>query len=113
MFKPQSELIKDVDFTNENFNSVDLSDNDIFLLLLEGQTTTLGYIRNKNDSWMNTLRDISEPDIIKKKEFTTKVSDKIEIFPIWNEDTTKLYNSGNTIVAENILYGTLFKITKK
>lgn len=113
MFKPLSELIKDVDFTNENFNSVDLSDNDIFLLLLEGQATTLGYIRNKNDSWMNTLRDISEPDIIKKKEFTTKVSDKIEIFPIWNEDTTKLYNSGNTIVAENILYGTLFKITKK
>lgn len=113
MFKPLSELIHDVDFTNENFNSVDLSDDDVFLLLLEGQTTTLGYIRNKNDSWMNTLRDISEPDIIKKKEFTTKVSDKIENFPIWNEDTTKLYNSDNTIIAENILYGTLFKITHK
>ena len=51
--------------------------------------------------------------MIQKKEFTTKVFGKIEIFPIWNKDTTKLYNSENTIIAENILYGTLFKITHK
>lgn len=69
-YKPLYNLIKDINFDKENFETVDLSDDDVYLFLLEGDTVTLGFVRNKSDNWQDTLIDNNPPVNIDFKELT-------------------------------------------
>ena len=112
-FSPLFALIQDVDFPAENFVPKDLSDNYIHLFLLEGKTITLGFIRNKADTWYNTLRDGNAVTPILSKQFNAENAKDIKVYKIWDEDTTSFSALDNTINVNNILYGTLFKIYNK
>lgn len=111
-YRPLSNLIENTDFAAEKFKSTDLSDDNVYLFLLEGENTILGFIRNKNDSWQNTLRDGNEPSVVPKKQIVTDCVKRLETYPIWDDDTSDFSVEGNKVTISNIRYGTIFKIYK-
>lgn len=108
-YKPLADMIGNIDFTSQNFKHIDLSDDKVDLLLLEGERETFGFIRNKSASWKNVLRDLNEPIPCQKQiEISAK---NIEAFPIWKEDTTRITFNENKLLFDDVMYGTIFKIT--
>ena len=111
MFKPIKELVVGVDFENEEFESIDLSDERISLLLLKGKTVALGYIRNKDDNWKNILRDFVAAEPIESFDFKLDGAKAVSCYPIWQEDRTTAEVSDGVVILKDIDYGTLFKIS--
>ena len=109
MYKPLAELVKDVDFQNENFESADMSDENVFALLLKGKSTVLGYIRNKSYNWQNVLRDLESTVTV--KEFVPEgiSARSVGLYSIWNADTTSVSVSESGLRFENIGCGVMFK----
>ncbi len=107
-YKPLADLISDIDFANENFRSTDLSDNEAYLFILQGKTISLGFIRNKFDSWKNVLRDLNEPTPIEKIE-TDLPCKNVVAYPIWKDDTTKIYSKNGCLTFSDIMYGSIFR----
>ena len=107
-FAPISKLIEGIDFTAEEFKPIDLSDENVYLLILKGKTQSIGFVRNKADCWQNVLRDMKETEITASKTVDFK-ADSIEQIKIWNDDTTQIIATNNQLKFNNVLYGTLFK----
>ena len=101
-------MICGIDFAMENFKSYDLSNDDAYLFILQGKTISLGFIRNKSDSWKNVLRDLNEPTPIEKIE-TDLPCKNVVAYPIWKDDTTKVYPENGSLTFANVLFGTIFK----
>lgn len=108
-FKPLAELVKNIDFTEQNFKSFDLSDQDVYLFILKGKDISLGFIRNKSDCWQNVLRDMNEPETVKKKRIRFDCKEISQV-KIWQDDTTEIKIKDGKIVFDNLLYGTTFII---
>ncbi len=108
-FKPLKHLLDGVDFQNEDFNMLDFSDENVYLFVLHGKNTSLGFIRNKKDSWQTVLRDLETPQPVKRKIIDLKCRN-LTVYPIWEEDTTNVKIKGEKIEISNINYGTIFKI---
>ena len=107
-YKPLADLICGIDFAMENFKSYDLSNDDAYLFILQGKTICLGFIRNKSDCWKNVLRDLNDPKPIEK--LTTALPCKrVVAYPIWKDDTAKIYSEKGSLAFADILYGTLFR----
>lgn len=107
-YKPLADMVSGIDFVKENFKSIDLSNDDAYLFILQGKTVSLGFIRNKSDSWKNVLRDMNEPKLIEKLT-TVLPCKKVVAYPIWENDTTKVYPKNGSLTFSNVLYGTIFK----
>lgn len=107
-FKPLVSLVTDVNFINEHFKPLDLSDEQAYLFILQGATVCLGFIRNKADSWKNVLRDMRETKHI-QKIMTSLPCNNVTQYPIWEEDTTEVLSEDGRLSFANVLYGTLFK----
>lgn len=108
-FAPIAKLVEDIDFVSEEFKPHDLSDENVYLLILKGETQSIGFVRNKADCWQNVLRDM--------KDTKNKVSKSIDFdaisvehIKIWDEDTTDIILKKGRIIFDNILYGTIFRI---
>ena len=110
MFRPISGLVAGVAFENEHFESLDLSNEAVWLLLLKGKTVSLGYIRNKADNWKNTLRDMNDVKPVERFEFSLEGAADISCVRIWQEDKTAAKIIDGVVRFENIRFGTLFKI---
>lgn len=110
-FKPLSQMLKDIDFPSEKFESIDFSDNELYIFLLKGNKTSIGFVRNKNASWKNLLRDLKKPEPILQKAINLQ-GKNLKVFPIWEEDTTKLSFKNDTLILSDVMYGTVFKIEK-
>lgn len=110
LFKPLLRLVDGVDFANEGFEPVDLSSDKVHILILNGKKTTLGFIRNKSDSWMNTLRDMNEPDVV---DCEFKADGKVlEIVPIWDDESAEISLQNGTVRTRELRHGVMFKITR-
>lgn len=106
-FKPLRKLVDGVDFTSEAFEHLDLSTDKAHILLLRGRKTTLGFVRNKSDNWMKTLRDMREPEPI---DVHIQTSGKgINIIPIWKYDTDAFTFLADGVTIKGLRYGFLFK----
>lgn len=114
MFAPFAELVKEINPVTEGFTSIDLSNDQVFCTILKGKNTILGYVRNRSDSWYNTLRDLNKPEIIENISISFESFDNwnSSIIKIWEDDTTKLEIENNNIIFKNLKYGTFFKIEK-
>lgn len=112
LFKPLSELVNEIDFSSEEFRSVNLSDEDVWLFILQGKNTTIGFVRNKADNWQNNYRDNKNILPVQSKSFELGVSGSIKCFDIWQEDTTKIKLCDKKLLLSDILYGTIFKIVR-
>lgn len=108
-FAPIKKLTKDIDFTKENFEVLNLSDDDVYLLILKGKNVALGFIRNKEDCWQNVLRDMKDTEKAISKTFDF-AADSVEQIAIWDEDTTEIKIENNKLIFDNLLYGTTFMI---
>ena len=106
-FNPLVTLLENVDFAAEGFESLDMSTDKAHILVLKGSETTLGFVRNKSDCWMNTLRDMNEPDETDVYIGTDKSA--IDVIPIWQDDTYCLESDGDNVVIRGIRYGFLFR----
>ncbi len=114
MFKPFADLVEGINPQKEDFSSVDLSNDEAFCTVLKGNQTIVGYIRNKQDSWYNTLRDMNEPEIIGEISLPLEDVDgmKCEVIKIWNDDTSTLENKDGNLSFKNLKYGCFFKLSK-
>ena len=107
-FKPLAEMVKEIDFQNEEFETVDFSDEDVYLFVLSGKKTSLAFVRNKNDNWKTVLRDLQIPNVVEKKIINVNCKN-LTVYPIWDEDTTSVQIVNEKIEINNIKYGTIFK----
>lgn len=114
MYKPFADLVKGIDPAKENFSSCDLSNDKVFCTVLKGQSITLGYIRNKQDTWYNTLRDMKEPQIIVEISliFDCYKVCECKLIKIWDDDTVEFEMAEQTLKFQNMKYGTFFAIKK-
>ena len=108
-FRPLADMLCGIDFCKENFNSIDLSDDNAYLLLMQGKSYTLGFVRNKSASWQNLLRDMQSATPCSDLCIDAPAGTLTE-YPIWNEDTTEITMQNNSLMLKNVLYGTIFKI---
>lgn len=115
MFAPFAELVKEVNPIKEEFNSFDLSNGQVLCRVLKGKNTILGYIRNRSDSWYNTLRDMNEAETIENLsiDFETFSASNCSTVKIWEDDTTEFKIKDNALCFANLKYGTFFKIEKR
>ncbi len=109
MYTPIVELTKDIDFTGENFKSIDMSNEKARMLILKGNTMALGYIRNRTDNWHNTLRDLNSPTEIEETEIKIDGIKKLTPVSIWDDETATLELSGEKLIVKNLMYGVMFK----
>ena len=106
-FEPLSALVRGVDFASENFEPIDESNDEAYILMLKGRTTTLGFVRSRSDSWMNTLRDMKEPEEI---DCDIQIyRDDIEVIPIWEGEPASITAANGRLSVRNLKYGFLFK----
>lgn len=110
LYRPISELICGIKFDRENFKPLDLSNDDVYCLVLKGNTTAIGYIRNKAYNWKNVLRDYREVLPVESFEFKFDGAKNAGCIPVWEKDTTKLQSDNGTLRFSDIYMGCLFKI---
>lgn len=109
-FEPLAKLVKGIDFAAEGFEPLDLSTDGAQVLVLKGRKTTLGFVRNKSDSWMNTLRDMLEPREI---DFDIQIcGENIEVIQIWDDERADISLGNDSARVRNMRFGALFKIKK-
>lgn len=111
-FKPLADMLKDVDLAEEHFVPKDLSDEDMHVLLLEGEKVTLGFLRNKADCWQNVLRDDLEPAPIVSKIYDVPGAESVTLYPIWDDEQGKVTCSNGKLLVENLRYGIIFKLER-
>ncbi len=109
LFAPLSELVKGVEFDAEGFENEVIETDDAIVLLLKGKSVTLGYIRNKQDTWQNVLRDGNEVSAI---DVNIAVGGRggLEVYPLWED--CEVEEKGGKIAFSGLKYGALFKKEK-
>lgn len=107
-FRPLADMLTGIDFAAENFAVEDCSDDRVYCLLLRGKTVSLGFVRNKSDSWKNVLRDLREAVPVAEKSLNLPCR-TVKAYPIWEDDTTKVSAADGSVVLTDILYGTIFR----
>ncbi len=113
LFKPIRSLTSEIKFDKEDFKPFTITDKNITVLLLEGKTVTIGYIRNNDYNWENVLRDLKTIVPINTFKLDIDNIEKLELYPIWDNDKTRVSFSDKSVVFKNIAIGTLFKIEHK
>jgi hypothetical protein len=69
LYEPFTDLIEDIRPDEENFEPLDLSNNDVWCLALKGNKHWLVWARNREDTWWKVLRDQQRPDRVRKQTF--------------------------------------------
>ena len=106
MYQKFSEFVHGIALDEEQFVCRNCSDDRVWMYLLVGKTVTLGYIRNKSDSWDKILRDGQLPEPFQAIELPR--ADKSALYPIWPGETAEA--AGNQI--QNLRYGVFLKLYK-
>ena len=107
-FKPLSDLVQGVEFDREGFDPVDLSTDKAYILALKGRRTTLVFVRNKSDNWMNTLRDMNEPSPIDVE--IDCVGNTVKLYNIWDEEKAEYSVEKGKLYAKGLRYGVMIKM---
>lgn len=109
-FKPMADLVKDVNFSDEKFEFLDLSDDEMYILFLKGKNTCLCFVRNKDYNWQNVLRDCKVPKTILQKYIDAYGFEKALTYKIWEDDLTKIKIVNSKILIENCNRGIIFRL---
>lgn len=110
MYKPFHELTKNINLAEEHFISKNLSNDETYALVLEGDNHILVYIRNRCDNWENTLRDLND---VKSVDFDLKIGrySNVKEYKIWDEDIIlERYSDG--VKINQITHGLFLKFEK-
>lgn len=107
MYKPFYKLTRDIDFARESFVSRDMSDENVYALILEGKNHILAYIRNCQDNWENSLRDQKD---LKSVSVDLKIGgySDVKLYRIWDDKIkAKKYSDG--VRLSGIVHGLFLK----
>lgn len=105
LFKPLAQLIDGIAFDEQHFTSQMQETETAYILLLKGKDYTLGYVRNKQDTWQHTLRDGNSVTPI---DITIPVNGKLEVYPLW--EPFDYIQKDNSVTFCGMRYGALFKV---
>ena len=112
MLRPIANAVKGVQLEKEDFVVQDLSDDEVWMAVLIGKSTVLGYVRNKRDSWYNTLRDGIEPEPVTEKSIPLDAPGELCIHSIWNDEPANVFLHDGTLVLRNLKYGLILRIDR-
>ena len=108
-FEPLKRLTEGVDFANEQFTAVDFSTDEVYALFLKGKTQTLGFVRNRRDSWLSALRDGKNASAVEQISLPIEAN-AVTLYPIWTGDTTHFRIEKSRLMLTDLLYGVLLRI---
>lgn len=111
-FAPLNKLCKGILFDEEDFTPDVYEDNDVILLTLRGKTTSIGYLRNKRNSWMSLLRDLIPENVIEEKSIPTELHGMVETVKINNDDGVSICYSSGELHVRSLGFGALIKISE-
>ncbi len=114
MYKPFAELVNNVNPELEEFCHEDYSNEKVYCCILKGKNITLGLIRNRSDSWQNVLRDNNDAQTIDSItiNFNNYSQFECKIIKIWEDDTTEIEATENSLQFSNLKYGTFFYLKR-
>jgi hypothetical protein len=109
-YKPLYNLTKSIDFKKESFQVIDASNDEVYAFILKGNTQYLAFIRNKEYSWQNVLKDNKR---VQRRNTTIdfaqiQVGD-VEIVKIWADERVKAEYLDGKLKINNLMRGTLLK----
>ncbi len=107
-FKPLVSLCEDIIFDEEDFKPKVYETDDVILLLLCGKSKTIGYLRNRQDNWDVTLRDLKEASPA-NAIFDLDISGDLNIQKIWNDETGTLTYENGKLNISGLNHGLLIK----
>lgn len=116
-YRALSDILKDVQTDREHFEPLDFSTPDARVLILRGRNSILGWIRNREDTWLNVLRDGKRTAPV--ENFTLDLAalnlpsnrQAVEIFRPWPNDARgNSRPTGEKIVFPAFVHGLLFRI---
>lgn len=111
-YAPIADMVKGENLDEQGLKSNDLSNDKAWILLLEGENNTYGYIKNKELSWYNVIRDMNDVNALDAFEVPVKSNGKLTVYNIWNDEDLRVELKNNKLLVSNLVNGILFKIKK-
>ena len=116
LYGPFARMLEGICVDEERFVPRDRSDSAVWCLILAGKKHILGYLRNKEDSWYNVLRDGNRPRRLENRRIEldcSRIEDSsMEIYQLWPEDPVLMGLEGTELCIRRMDYGCLFKIDR-
>lgn len=111
LYRPLRLLCRNLAFDREQFTHEAVETEDMILLLLRGKTTTIGYLRNKNETWQTRLRDGKENTPITDKMLCLPVNGVMKSVSIRKNGRDRLSFSDGKLTVHHLEFGALLKWT--
>lgn len=117
MYEPFARMLEGVCVDEEKFVPVDCSNSAVWCLVLKGKHHTLGYLRNKEDSWYNVLRDGNVPACVEDLRVDLggagMANGTMDIYKLWQQDPALVDLEDSELRIIKLNYGCFFKIAGK
>jgi hypothetical protein len=111
-FRPLVSAFEGIQMDAENFKSRVVQDDKAWILVLEGDSHILIFVRNKKDRWDHVLRDGMEPGRV--KNLTIPVSAKsCEAYWLMEEKHETPVSKGGKIHIEEFVHGCIIRAKKR
>lgn len=104
LFRPLVQLTDGIAFDEQQFTSEIQETDNAYILLLKGKNYTLGYVRNKQDTWQRTLRD---GETVLPIDVTVPVKGKVQVYPLW--ESFDITEQEDTVIFHHMRYGAVFR----
>ena len=116
LYEPFARMLDGVCVDEEEFIPMDCSNSAVWCLTLKGKKYTLCYLRNKEDSWYNVLRDGNTPvsleNVTVDLDDAGAVGSKPEVFKLWPQDPALVDLTDGRLNIQNMRYGCLLRIRR-
>lgn len=111
-YAPIADMVKGENLDEQGLKSNDLSNDKLWILLLEGENNIYGYVKNKELSWYNVLRDMNDVSVLDTFEIPLKLTGDLKVYNVWNDANLKVEIKDEKLLVSNLQNGLLFKIKK-
>ena len=111
-YAPIADMVKGENLDEQGLKSNDLSTDKAWILLLEGENNTYGYIKNKEVSWYNVIRDMNDVNVLGAFSVPLKHNGDLTVYNIWDDKDLNVEIEDKKLVISNLQNGILFKIKK-
>jgi hypothetical protein len=110
-YRTLADLIAGIDLPAESFTPADLSTDDAWCLLLVGRNHTLIWLRNRGDTWQNSLRDRKEPRALSNLAISLPKAGTLErALSCWSEQTATVTVDGAQLRVPSVRYGMMLRV---
>ena len=111
-YAPIADMVKGENLDEQGLKSNDLSNDKVWILLLEGDNCTYGYVKNKELSWYNVIRDMNTVNELESFEVPLKADGNLQIYNVWNDAALNVEVKDSILKVSGLTNGFLFKVKK-